>query len=144
MKYPAKELAELYHRRWEIEIGFKEIKSNLLSGYTLRSKKPDLVKQEIYGLLLAHFAVSKLICDAAIKKQIQPVIISFKKSINCIHRMLPILIALPLDEIDVWKSNLLDQIASSICKTNRTRKNPRVRKRPVSRFPARKPARLAL
>ena len=55
---PAQELAALYHERWEIETAFDELKTHLRGAkIVLRSKTPDLVRQEFYGLLMAHFAV---------------------------------------------------------------------------------------
>jgi hypothetical protein len=60
---PAAELAALYHERWEIETAFDELKTHLRGAkIVLRSKTPDLVRQEFYGLLLAHFAVRGLSC----------------------------------------------------------------------------------
>jgi hypothetical protein len=63
---PALELASLYHERWEIECVFDEIKTHLRANSTvLRSKTPELVIQEFWGLLLAHFAVRQLMAKAA-------------------------------------------------------------------------------
>jgi hypothetical protein len=59
---PAEELAALYHQRWEIETALDELKTHLRGArIVLRSKTPDLVRQEFYGLLMAHFAVRALI-----------------------------------------------------------------------------------
>jgi hypothetical protein len=56
---PAEELAALYQERWEIETAFDELKTHLrASRITLRSKTPDLIRQEFYGLMMAHFAIS--------------------------------------------------------------------------------------
>ena len=53
--YPASELAAMYHERWEIELGYGEIKTTLLERReSLRSKKPDGVLQEAWGALLAY------------------------------------------------------------------------------------------
>lgn len=57
---PATELAALYHRRWRIEVAFGELKTHLGAGMALRSKKPELVRQEFYALLLAYAAIRKL------------------------------------------------------------------------------------
>ncbi|GAC1526981.1 MAG: hypothetical protein NVS2B4_04050 [Ramlibacter sp.] len=58
---PALELAALYHERWEIEGVFDEFKTHLRANSTvLRSKTPDLIQQELWGLLLAHFAIRQL------------------------------------------------------------------------------------
>ena len=62
---PADELAALYHDRWEIETALDELKTHLRgANIVLRSKTPDLVRQEFYGLLMAHFAVRALMHGA--------------------------------------------------------------------------------
>jgi hypothetical protein len=67
-KAPAGELAALYHERWEIETAFDELKTHLRGAkIVLRSKTPDLVRQEFYGLLMAHFAIRGLMHEAALK-----------------------------------------------------------------------------
>ena len=59
---PAAELAALYHERWEIGVALAELKTGLRGAReVLRSKTPELVRQEVWGLLLAHFAVRGLI-----------------------------------------------------------------------------------
>ena len=64
---PAQELAALYRERWEIETAFDELKTHLRGArIVLRSKTPDLVRQEFYGLLMAHFAVRALMHEAAL------------------------------------------------------------------------------
>lgn len=55
MRYPSTEIADLYSHRWEIEVGYREMKSSLLKNeFTLRSKKPEMVRQELWGLLLSY------------------------------------------------------------------------------------------
>lgn len=59
--HPAQELAELYHQRWEIELGFREIKQTLQEGEpVLRSKQPALVRQELWGVLIAYTLLRRL------------------------------------------------------------------------------------
>jgi IS4 transposase len=54
-QYKAEDIVELYHQRWEIELGYREIKSSQLrKSITLRSKTVKLVYQEVYGALLAY------------------------------------------------------------------------------------------
>ena len=61
LQAPAAELAALYHERWEIETACDEIKTHLLGrSPILRAKTPDLVRQEIEGLMLAYYAVRHL------------------------------------------------------------------------------------
>ncbi len=65
---PAADLAALYHERWEIEGALAELKTHLRGARAvLRSKTPDLVRQDFWGLLLAHFAVRGLMHEAALR-----------------------------------------------------------------------------
>lgn len=83
----ATEIAFAYHQRWEYEIGLKEIETQLLEpGNGLRSKKPQLVHQEFWGLLLAHHAIRALITDAADTADIDQDRISFLRTLNIIRR----------------------------------------------------------
>jgi len=93
---PAEELAALYHERWEIEGAFDELKTHLRGGQmVLRSKTPDLVKQEFYGLMLAHFALRGLMHEAALKAGEDPDRLSFVHAIRVIRRKLPLYGAIP-------------------------------------------------
>ncbi len=83
----AKELAALYHERWEIETAFDELKTHLRgSKIILRSKTPELVRQEFYGLLLAHFAIRGLMHEAALREKIDPDELSFIHAVRVIKR----------------------------------------------------------
>jgi hypothetical protein len=93
---PAEELAALYHERWEIETAFDELKTHLRgSKIVLRSKTPDLVLQEFYGLLMAHFAVRGLMHEAALKAQEDPDRLSFTHAVRVVRRKLPFFHAIP-------------------------------------------------
>jgi hypothetical protein len=82
----ARELAELYPQRWEIEITIKESKTILRKGrITLRSKKPELVKQEFWGMILAHYLVRKMMAQAATDKRIDPDKLSYEGSIQIVR-----------------------------------------------------------
>ena len=81
----AKELAGLYPQRWEIEITIKESKTILRKGrITLRSKMPELVKQEFWGMLLAHYLVRKMMAQAALDKRGDPDELSYEASVEII------------------------------------------------------------
>ena len=68
---PALELASLYHERWQVEAVFDELKTHLLKGRrVLRSKKAELVRQEFYGWVLAHYCVRWLLHQGAARQQI--------------------------------------------------------------------------
>jgi hypothetical protein len=93
---PAPELAALYHERWEIETALDELKTHLRgSKIVLRSKTPGLVRQEFYGLMLAHFAIRGLMHEAAIKADEDPDRLSFVHAVRVIRRKLPIFAAIP-------------------------------------------------
>lgn len=83
----ATELAALYHERWEIETVLGELKTHLRGAkIVLRSKAPDLVRQEIYGLLLAHFAIRGLMHEAALKADEDPDRLSFIHAVRVMRR----------------------------------------------------------
>lgn len=87
---PADELAALYHERWEIEIALDELKTHLRgSRIVLRSKTPDLVLQEFYGLLMTHFAIRGLMHESALKADEDPDELSYVHAVRVIRRTLP-------------------------------------------------------
>jgi hypothetical protein len=87
---PAEELAALYHERWEIEGALAELKTHLRGArIVLRSKAPALVRQEFWGLLLAHFAVRGLMHEAALRADEDPDRLSFLHAVRVIRRKLP-------------------------------------------------------
>ncbi|MCA1681621.1 MAG: IS4 family transposase [Actinobacteria bacterium] len=81
------ELATAYHERWESETSFGEKKTYLRgSGRVLRSKSPEMVRQEIWALLLSHYAIRKLMCTAADEAGLDPDRLSFIRSVRVIRR----------------------------------------------------------
>jgi len=84
---PAAALADAYHQRWEHETGNQQLKTYLRGpGKVLRSKSPDMVRQEIYGYLLTHYAISALICRAATEAGIDPDRVKFKRTVRIARR----------------------------------------------------------
>jgi hypothetical protein len=84
---PAKELAALYHERWEIETTLDELKTHLRGAQiVLRSKTPELVRQEFYGLLMAHFAIRGLMHEAALQADEDPDRLSFVHAVHVVQR----------------------------------------------------------
>lgn len=95
-KAPAEELAALYHERWEIETAFDELKTHLRGAkIVLRSKTPDLVRQEFYGLMMAHFAIRGLMHEAALKADEDPDRLSFLHAVRVVRRKLNLYGAIP-------------------------------------------------
>ena len=92
----AQELAALYHERWEIESAFDELKTHLRGRQiTLRSKTPDLVRQEFYGLVMAHFAIRTLMHEAALKGGVDPDRLSFTHTVRVVRRKMTRFASLP-------------------------------------------------
>src|SRR5229473_2052833 len=86
-KAPAAQLAALYHERWEIETALDELKTHLRGAkIVLRSKTPDLVRQEFYGLMMAHFAIRSLMHEAALKADEDPDRLSFVHAVHVVQR----------------------------------------------------------
>jgi hypothetical protein len=93
---PAAELAALYHERWEIETALAELKTHLRGArVVLRSKTPELARQEFWGLLLAHFAIRGLMHEAALRADEDPDRLSFLHAVRVVRRKLPLFAALP-------------------------------------------------
>lgn len=112
-KATARELAALYHERWEIETAFDELKTHLRgSKIVLRSKTPALVRQEFYGLMLAHYAIRGLMHEAALKEDIDPDTLSFIHAVRVVRRKLPGFVSFPPS-------------AEKITSRGRTGRNPR-------------------
>lgn len=96
---PAEQLAALYHERWEIETAFDELKTHLRgSNIVLRSKTPDLVRQEFYGMMMAHFAIRGLMHEAALKAGEDPDRLSFVHAVRVIRRKVAGFAAIPPSE----------------------------------------------
>lgn len=95
-KAPAAELAALYHERWEIETALDELKTHLRgSKIVMRSKTPDLVRQEFYGLMMAHFAIRGLMHEAALKANEDPDRLSFLHAVRVVRRKIASFAATP-------------------------------------------------
>ena len=96
---PAKELAALYHERWEIETALDELKTHLRGAQiVLRSKTPALVRQEFFGLMMAHFAIRGLMHEAALRAGQDPDQLSFLHAVRVVQRKMTSHNAIPPSE----------------------------------------------
>ena len=127
-QHPAKELIVLYHERWEEELAFDELKTHQRERPVLRSETPAGVVQEIYGLLLGHYVVRKLMCDAAELADCAPRELSFVNTLKILRCRLA---EAPRNTLGLrnWYQNLLDEVAAERLEPRRNRVNPRVIKR---------------
>lgn len=143
---PARAIAVHYHLRWDIEIAYDEIKTHQCatlrgqSPTTFRSKLPELVKQEVYALVVSYNAIRTLICQAAALHAQAPRTISFLETLQHLLDAAPILTALGAEKSENKRGYLLEMIAScQLDRPRRPRLNPRVVKVKMSKF-ARKDA----
>jgi Insertion element 4 transposase N-terminal/Transposase DDE domain len=86
--YPAAEIAELYHERWELELGYDEIKTHTLdSEETLRSETPERVRQEIWGIAIAYNLIRREMEAIAEESGVPPRRISYYGSLLMIRNL---------------------------------------------------------
>jgi len=87
---PALDLAALYHERWQIEAVFDELKTHLRqSRRVFRSKTAELVRQEFYGWVLAHYAVRWLMHEASERHRLTHDTLSFTRHVHLVRREQP-------------------------------------------------------
>jgi hypothetical protein len=82
----AHELAAAYHQRWELETSFREIETYLRVGKGIRSKTPELVQQEIWGLFVTHYAIRAFMSEAADTVEMDPDRLSFTRTLHILRR----------------------------------------------------------
>lgn len=93
-QYPAKAVENLYRERWEIELGFRDIKSAMQgNAVTLRSKTVDLLYQEAWGVLLAYNVIRREASQAAVAHGRTPADIRFKAACQYIAAQLIVMAA---------------------------------------------------
>jgi hypothetical protein len=86
-EFPRDKIEALYRDRWEGELAYRELKESLASAVVkFRSKTPERVRQEFYGLLIAYNNVRGLMCEAASEADLRPIRLSFVNSLVLIRR----------------------------------------------------------
>ena len=137
----AREIALHYHRRWDLEIAYDEIKTHQCatlrgqSPTTFRSKLPDLVKQEVYALVIMYNLVRGVIREAAAEHAKDPCKISFLGALQHLIDAAPLLTATTAAQRAGKRRYLLAVIADcTIDRPRRPRINPRVVKVKMSKF----------
>jgi hypothetical protein len=133
--YPIEALIRLYHERWEIEQAIDELKTHLcLSARTLRSQTPQGVEQELYGLLLASFAVRALMYAAALQADWDPDEVSFVHTVHVIQRSQWRLLQASCWQRPALRQGLLQEVRQERVPARRLRFQARVVKRTRSRY----------
>lgn len=134
-KHPARELVELYHVRWEEEIAFSEWKVALCHSKILRSQSPEMVRQEISGILLSHFIVRQLIFWGAADAGVAPLRISFTGALDILHARLP---EARKRMTRLWLQELIREIGREQLPPRVDRLNPRKVKKRTKAWPAKR------
>jgi Insertion element 4 transposase N-terminal/Transposase DDE domain len=139
--YPAMTLIATYHERWEIENAIDEVDTHLRAARPiLTSKKPAGVVQEVYGILLAHYAVRKVIFEAAQQAAVDPDRVSFVGALRLIRDALPELDAALSEQTRARRyAVLLEDVGKELNPPRRCRSYPRVVKRKMSKFKLKRP-----
>lgn len=133
---PLLDLILAYHERWEVEQTISELATRQrLAAVPLRSQTALGVLQELYGLLLAHYALRTVIVQAAATRGVDSDRISFTRTIQLVAATLPIFQVTPRRGHARLYARLLSDIARSLLPPRANRSNPRVVKRQQSKFP---------
>jgi len=134
---PAREAAVVYHRRWEEELVFDEIKTHLNGrDVHLRSKTPRGVIQELYGLFLAHRILRQIMSDAARPQNLDPERLAFTDSLRVLQNHLHEAANLP---VDLWYERLVEEVGRQVLRPRRNRWYPRVIKRKMKKWDKKRP-----
>jgi Insertion element 4 transposase N-terminal/Transposase DDE domain len=132
---PAHDLACAYHERWEIEIVIDEIDTHQrLASRTLRSLTPVGVLQELYGLLIAHYAVRLLMHEAALLSDVDPDRLSFVHALEVVRDAVAEFQLVVPEQLAALYARMLADMADKRLPERRVRSNPRVVKQKMSKF----------
>jgi hypothetical protein len=127
---PALELIDGYHERWEVEVVLDEIKTHQrLQQPVLRSRTPQGVVQEVYALLLAHYAVRALMYQAAQQAHLDPDRLSFTEAVFVVSETTHQLAQVLPTSHDALRQEMLERLRAQRLPARRLRSNPRVLKK---------------
>jgi hypothetical protein len=141
-EYPTQEVTDLYWDRWEIETSLREVKCAVgANGKSIfRSKKPDRVRQETYGLLIAYNCVRALMADAAEVAGVRPRQLSLTDCLLLTRTMLVLIAQADPEELPTLHDTLVDQMAQCVLpKRRRGRSCPREVKQKMSNYRRKRP-----
>lgn len=136
LRYPKADIVDLYSHRWEIEHGFREMKQHLLNNeLTLRSKKPELVRQELWGVVLAYNLLRFMMAQMAYSlKGVEPYQMGFKQSALYLRSHLQTLPGVAPGKIPKVMDEVLAMASSFVLPVRRPRHYPRAVKKKPQRY----------
>lgn len=137
-RYPASDIAALYHRRWEIETAYFELKSTILGGRVLRARTPGAIEQEIWALLITYQALRTAIADAASTSPgTNPGRASFTIALSTARDQVILAAGVTPGPVTDLAGMIGRAVLASLMPARRLRVSPRVVKRAMSRYNAR-------
>ena len=140
--YPAAELAALYHERWELELTFDELKTHTLDrAEALRSKAPERVDQEVWGLLLAYNLIRVVMRQAAARAGVPPLRLSFRHAVLTLRGFWHTASLTPPGALPRRIEALLEELALFVLPERRPRRYPRAVKIKMTNYPRKRPRR---
>lgn len=142
--YPAMELIQVYHERWEEELVFDEQKTHqdprrAEKPAQLRSETPEGIKQELYALSLSHFVIRSLMFTAAQSANSDVDRLSFTGCFRVLQCRLPECDSRTQRSLNEWFEALLAEMREERIEPRRNRINPRVIKRKMSKWNKKRP-----
>ncbi|WP_143218032.1 transposase, partial [Acinetobacter indicus] len=133
--YPLIALAKLYAQRWEIEMCYREIKSNLQEGKHLRSKQPDLIYQELWGVLIAYNVLRRQMKYMAQRAKVSPLRISFHIASIALLNLLRFDSLASAGNLPKHLESLMEKSDRYVIPERRVRSYPRVVKGKPQKYP---------
>lgn len=139
-QYPALDVVDLYHQRWEIETSFRETKSAILDGRVLRARTPAGITQEVYAVLIVHQALRTAIADTALSStSIDPDRLSFTIALSTARDGIACAAAILAGPVTDLIGRIGHALLNSVLPRRRSRSSPRVVKRAISKHRAKGP-----
>jgi hypothetical protein len=136
-RYPASEIAVLYHERWEVETAYFELKSTILGGRVLRARTPDGIDQEVYALLVTYQALRTAIADAAATVPgTDPDRASFAVALNAALDQVILAAGVLAGTVTDLAGTIGRHVLASLMPSRRLRVSPRAVKRAMSKYNA--------
>ncbi len=140
-RYPAADIVDLYGHRWEIELGYREMKQYLLQNrLTLRSKRPDMVRQELWGVLLAYNLLRFQMAQMAYSLEgVEPNELSFSQSMAFLIKELMLMPLVSPGKLPSVVKGLSLMAEAFVLPPRRERHYPRAVKKRPQRYALRPP-----
>lgn len=135
----ADELRELYKERWELENAYDEVKTEVLEREeTLRSKSPEMVEQELWGILIAYNLIRIEMTRAAVQAKVSPTRISFVSAFTYIRDEFVFLANAAPGAIPKQLKRMREDVGRMVLPARRQRHYPRVVKAGRTRYPVKR------